>query len=86
MTFCQECIAAISGSLVLLQIITISGRTIRKEAQASPDYAENAIIRINDLLDLIPQQKIDEAQELRKARRPKSLVKREDVPLNAVAA
>ena len=70
----------------IVQIITISGRTIRKEAQASPEYAENAIVRINDLLGLLPQQKINEAQELRKARRVKTLVKREDVPWNAVAS
>ena len=69
-----------------LQIITISGRTIRKEAQASPLFAENAIVRINDLLDLLPQQSIQEAQETRKARRMKVLVKREDIPLNAVAS
>ncbi len=72
--------------VMLVQIITISGRTIRKEAQTSPEFAENAIVRIDDLLGLLPQQKIEEAQELRKARRLKTLVKREDVPLNALAS
>ena len=41
-----------------LQIITISGRTIKKEAQASPQYAENAIQKINDLLAMLPQQEV----------------------------
>lgn len=66
------------------QIITISGRTIKKEAQANPQYAETAIQRINDLLAMLPQEKVDEAQQLRKARRQPTLVKRTDVPMNAV--
>jgi len=66
------------------QIITISGRTIKKEAQADPQLAENAIQKINDLLAMLPQQEVEEAQQLRKARRQPTLVKRSDVPLNAV--
>ena len=51
-----------------LQVITISGRTIRKEAQASPKYAEAAISAIEKLLAACPQQDLDEAQNMRRAR------------------
>jgi len=44
--------------VVTLQIITISGRTIKKEAQADPQLAENAIQKINDLLAMLPQQEV----------------------------
>ncbi len=52
----------------LLQVITISGRTIRKEAQASPKYAEAAIEAIEKLLAACPQQDLDQAQNMRKFR------------------
>ena len=52
----------------LLQVITISGRTIRKEAQASPKYAEAAIEAIEKLLAACPQQDLDQAQNMRKSR------------------
>ena len=52
----------------LLQVITISGRTIRKEAQASPKYAEAAISAIEKLLAACPQQDRDQAQNMRKSR------------------
>ena len=68
-----------------MKVITISGRTIKKEAQASPTFAENAISRIDDLLAMIPREQIERAQELRKARRAVLEVKRTDVPMNAVA-
>lgn len=60
-------------------MITISGRTIKNEAQASPEYAATAIDRINDLLALLPDAEIEAAQKLRKARVPSKLVKRTDV-------
>ena len=53
-----------------LQVITISGRTIKNEAQASPEYAVAAIDKINDLLALLPETEIDDAQKLRKNRQP----------------
>ena len=48
----------ITETLNAMQIITISGRTIKKEAQASPQYAENAIQKINELLAMLPQQEV----------------------------
>lgn len=51
-----------------VQVITISGRTIRKQAQASPEYAEAAIDCISRLLAACPQEDLDRAQEMRKAR------------------
>ena len=52
----------------MLQVITISGRTIRKEAQADPEIAEHAISCIDKLLSVVPEQDIKNAQELRKMR------------------
>ena len=51
-----------------LQVITISGRTIRKQAQASPEYAQAAIDVIEKLLAVCPQEELSKAQEMRKAR------------------
>lgn len=51
-----------------MQVITISGRTIRKQAQASPEYAEAAIDSISRLLAACPQEDLDRAQQMRKAR------------------
>lgn len=51
------------------QIVTISGRTIRKEAQASPALAESAIRKIEDLLASLPQDVVQKAKELRAHRR-----------------
>ncbi|EIE25710.1 hypothetical protein COCSUDRAFT_46344 [Coccomyxa subellipsoidea C-169] len=50
-------------------IVTISGRTIRKEAQASPELAESAIRKIEDLLASLPQEVVEKAKELRAQRR-----------------
>lgn len=50
------------------RVITISGRTIRKEAQASPNNAEAAIIAIEKLLAACPQEDLLRAQDMRKAR------------------
>ena len=52
-----------------MQIVTISGRTIRKEAQASPELAESAIRKIEDLLASLPQEIVERAKELRSQRR-----------------
>ena len=56
----------------MLHVITISGRTIRKEAQADPEIAEHAISCIDKLLSICPEQDIRNAQELRKVR-PKAV-------------
>ena len=53
---------------IVLQVITISGRTIRKEAQASPKYAQAAIDCIEKLLAACPQDEIDRVQDMRKSR------------------
>ncbi len=37
------------------QVITISGRTIQKQAQASPQYANDALARVDDLLAALPK-------------------------------
>ena len=50
------------------QIVTISGRTIRKEAQADPERARVAISRIETLLDKLPSEELRRAKELRLAR------------------
>ena len=50
------------------QIVTISGRTIRKEAQADPERARVAIARIETLLDKLPNEELRRAKELRSAR------------------
>jgi len=50
-------------------VITISGRTIKKEAQASPERAEVAIHRINALLDRLPKDLVARGQEFRQQRR-----------------
>ncbi|CAL8469903.1 g9445 [Coccomyxa elongata] len=50
-------------------IVTISGRTIRKEAQASPELAASAIRKIEDLLASLPKDVVDKANELRAQRR-----------------
>lgn len=52
-----------------VQVITISGRTIKKEAQASPERAEVAIHRINALLDRLPKDLVARGQEFRQQRR-----------------
>ena len=51
-----------------MQVITISGRTIRKQAQASPEYAQAAIDVIEKLLAVCPPEDLAKAQEMRKAR------------------
>jgi hypothetical protein len=48
--------------------VTISGRTIRKEAQADPSRASIAIARIETLLDKLPGEELRRAKELRVAR------------------
>lgn len=52
-----------------LQVITISGRTIRKEAQASPDRATIAIAQINSLIAKLPDPLVEKAEAIRKQRR-----------------
>lgn len=55
-------------SIGRMQVITISGRTIRKQAQASPEYAQAAIDVIEKLLAVCPEEDLAKAQEMRKAR------------------
>ncbi len=49
--------------------MTISGRTIRKEALAGPELAESAIRHVEDLLALVPQDALKSAEEFRARRR-----------------
>ena len=51
-----------------VQVITISGRTIRKQAQASPEFAQAAIDKIEKLLAVCPEEDLAKAQEMRRAR------------------
>ncbi len=51
------------------QVITISGRTIKNEAQASPERAEAAIDRISALLDRLPRDLVAKGQDIRQQRR-----------------
>lgn len=55
------------------QIVTISGRTIKKEAQADPERARVAIARIETLLDKLPTEELRRARELRMARNGRPL-------------
>ena len=50
------------------QVVTISGRTIRKEAQVSPERAAIAILRIETLMDKLPQAELSIARRLRAER------------------
>ena len=52
-----------------LQVITISGRTIKKEAQVSPNRAATAVSKIDDLLAALPQDLVSRGKEIRAARR-----------------
>ena len=52
-----------------MQVVTISGRTIRPEAQASPAAAEAAIQHIDALLSILPKDQVAAAEALRAARR-----------------
>jgi hypothetical protein len=58
-----------NGTGGALQIVTISGRTIRKEALASPLLSDVAIRRIQDLLDRVPDDAIKRCEQFRKQRR-----------------
>lgn len=53
----------------LLQVVTISGRTIRKEAQAQPELSEVAIRKINELLAKVPEESVRRAEDMRAQRR-----------------
>lgn len=50
------------------QVVTISGRTIRPEAQASPDLADEAIVVIEELLGKLPREVVSEVQAARQQR------------------
>ena len=52
-----------------MQVVTISGRTIRPEAQASPAAAEAAIQHIDELLKILPADEVAAAAAARTARR-----------------
>ena len=55
------------------EVVTISGRTIKKEAQADPERARVAIARIETLLDKLPKDELRIARELRLARNGRRL-------------
>lgn len=50
------------------QIVTISGRTIKEQAQTSPEFAADAVSRIDKLLAALPQELVARAKELRTRR------------------
>ena len=50
-------------------MVTISGRTIRKEAQARPELSEVAIRKINELLAKVPEDSVRKAEDFRARRR-----------------
>ena len=52
-----------------VQVVTISGRTIRKEAQAQPELSEVAIERIDELLAKVPKDSKQKAHDFRAQRR-----------------
>ncbi len=52
-----------------LQVVTISGRTIRKEAQAQPELSEVAIRKIDELLAKVPEESVRRAEDMRAQRR-----------------
>lgn len=68
MAACTPRRPTVTTFLIALQVITISGRTIRKEAQASPDRADEAIRHIDDLLSQLPAADTAKATAFRKAR------------------
>lgn len=49
-------------------MVTISGRTIRPEAQASPALADEAIIVIEELLGKLPREVVSEVLAARQQR------------------
>ena len=61
----RQLLDGVSGA----QIVTISGRTIRKEALASPELAVSAIRHIEDLLALVPRDALKQAEAFRSQRR-----------------
>lgn len=54
------------------RVLTISGRTIRIEAQADPDRALAAITAIDNLLNKVPASTVQAAQQIRIARAQKN--------------
>ena len=52
-----------------VQVVTISGRTIRKEAQAQPELSEVAIEKIDELLAKVPEDSRRKALDFRAQRR-----------------
>eukprot|EP00884_Botryococcus_braunii_P019375 jgi/Botrbrau1/6120/Bobra.331_2s0015.1 len=50
------------------RVVTISGRTIRPEAQASPDLADEAIVVIEELLGKLPREIVSEVEAARQQR------------------
>ena len=52
-----------------VQVVTISGRTIRKEAQAQPELSEVAIEKIDELLAKVPEDSKQKAHNFRMQRR-----------------
>lgn len=65
-TFCGS--TASDEVLCCPQVITISGRTIQRQAQASPNFAEAAATRIDELLAALPQNLVARAKDIRAKR------------------
>lgn len=57
--------------IALGKVLTISGRTIREEAQISPAIIQEAQDAIEGVLAKVPQELLDSAQELRRQRASK---------------
>ncbi len=67
-TLCLACCFSGNAASVLWQVVTISGRTIKKEAQADPERARVAIACIETLLNKLPKEELARAAQLRLAR------------------
>jgi len=67
-TLCLACCCCGNPASALSQVVTISGRTIKKEAQTDPERARVAIARIETLLNKLPKEELARASQLRLAR------------------
>lgn len=54
------------------QVVTLSGRTITKEAQARPELAVSAIEEIDALLAQLPDDLVSKARQARASRASRS--------------
>lgn len=54
--------------VALGRVLTISGRTIKDEAQVDPELIKAAEVAINDVINQLPNKLVEEAQQFRVAR------------------